>query len=102
MPAAPNHDALTKIADTYGGPIAAAVLNSIWAGLAWLVAQADGMTFERWISVAAGLATLWWTIERARTERAKRQVIEGYVTDDRKMWQRLRDRMSRASKLGDL
>jgi Flp pilus assembly protein TadB len=102
MPAAPDHDTLTRLADAYGGPLAAAVLNAAWGAIAWVVVQAEGMPIERWISIAGSLAVLWWTVERARTERAKRRLMDGFVADDRKMWQRLRDKMARVSKIGDL
>lgn len=66
-----------------------------WAGplgawLAQLVLTAfAGMNL---ITGLGALAALWWTIERARTERAKRRAIEGYAAQDRHMLRRLMDR----------
>lgn len=85
MPAASDHDALTKLADLYGGPALAWIVNAY----TWL---AGGMSP---IAFFGALAALWWTIERARTERAKRKAMEGFVETDRRMWGKLRERLSR-------
>lgn len=80
-----DHDTLTQLADRYGGPVLAWTVNA----LTWL---AGGMSP---LTVLGTLAALWWTVERARTERAKRRAIEGFAETDRRMWGKLRDRLSR-------
>ena len=51
----------------YFGPLMAGLFNAlIWA--------LGGMSP---LAAVGALAALWWTIERARTERAKRRVLEG-------------------------
>jgi len=92
MPAPTDHDALTRIADQYGGPALAWVVNAAL----WLVGDASPL------AVLGTVAALWWTIERARTERAKRRAIEGWSETDRTMWARLRERVQRASRWGGL
>ena len=52
----------------------------------WLT---DGMSP---LAVLVALATLWWTVEKARTERAKRRAIDGFALTQpgalRKLWGR--------------
>ena len=92
MPAPPNHDAITKLADLYGGPALAWAVNAAL----WLIGDASPL------AVLGTVAALWWTIERARTERAKRRAIEGWSETDRRMWARLRERVQRMSRFGRL
>ena len=58
-------DQIIELADRYMGPAGA------WVAQAFLWAFA-GMNF---ITALGALAALWWTVERARTERAKRAAI---------------------------
>ena len=53
----------------------------------WLT---DGMSP---LAVLVALATLWWTIEKARTERAKRRAIDDFSATQpgalRRLWERI-------------
>lgn len=53
-------------ADRYLGPIGAWIAQAV----AWATAGMNPLT------VLGLIATLWWTVERAMTERAKRRAIE--------------------------
>ena len=57
-------DRILDSADRYLGPIGAWIAQAV----AWAFA---GMNL---ITALGALAALWWTIERARTERAKRRL----------------------------
>lgn len=50
----------------------------------------DGMSP---LAVLVAIATLWWTVEKARTERAKRRAIDGFAMSQpgvmRKLWGRI-------------
>lgn len=61
-----DHHAISSIAP-WAGPFWSWVVNALtWA--------AGGMSP---LAAAGAVAALWWTIERARTERAKRRMIDG-------------------------
>lgn len=83
MPA-PEH--IVSWAERYAGPLGAWLVQVILAVFA-------GMSP---ITALGALAALWWTIERGRTERAKRRAIEGYAAQDqrmlRRLWERVRTR----------
>lgn len=56
---------------TWAGPIWSWVVNAaMWA--------AGGVSP---LAAAGAVAALWWTIERARTERAKRRMIESVESE---------------------
>ena len=64
-PAMTTTDHAIELATRYAGPIGAwAVQAIVWAF--------NGMNL---ITALGALAALWWTVERARTERAKRAAI---------------------------
>lgn len=70
-------------------------LAAAWATTLAAWANAAGISGFSINGVLTGLLTLTtilWTIERARTERAKRRAIEGYAAQDRRMLRRLMDR----------
>ncbi len=60
------HDTISSLAP-WAGPFLG------WVANAWVWAS-GGMSP---LAAAGALAALWWTIERARTERAKRRMIDG-------------------------
>lgn len=61
-----DHETVTHVA-AWAGPFWAWVANAVmWA--------MGGMSP---LAAAGAVAALWWTVERAKTERAKRRMIEG-------------------------
>lgn len=61
-----DHHTVASVAP-WAGPFWSWVVNALtWA--------AGGMSP---LAAAGAMAALWWTIERARTERAKRRMIRG-------------------------
>ena len=76
---------------------------------AWLVNAAllvfDGV---HWLTAIATLSTIWWTVERARTERARRRLTEmqqdsfaEYIRESRGPIARLMDRITKPGELKD-
>lgn len=69
------------------------------------LATAWAATIASWINTASGVSvnsiltgvltitTILWTIERTRTERAKRRMIEGYAEEHPGVAKRLIDRI---------
>lgn len=74
--------------DSIAGLIAA------WAATiaAWVNA-ASGVSINSILTGILTLTTILWTIERTRTERAKRRAIEGYVESQPGAIKRLMDRI---------
>ena len=64
-PAMTTTEQIVEMADRYLGPIGAWIVQAI----VWATAGMNPLT------ALGALAALWWTIERARTERAKRAAI---------------------------
>ena len=77
----PDH--IVSWAERYAGPLGAWLAQVVLAMFA-------GMSP---ITALGAIAALWWTVERARTERAKRRAIEGYAAQDRRMLRRLWERV---------
>ena len=76
----PDH--IVSWAERYAGPLGAWLAQVVLAMFA-------GMSP---ITALGAIAALWWTVERARTERAKRRAIEGYVVQDKRVLRRMMDR----------
>lgn len=68
-----------EMAERYLGPIGAWALNTV----AWVVGGASPL------AVLGTLAALWWTVERVRTERAKRRILENAEVTDPEAAKRL-------------
>lgn len=93
----PTHEHAGGLTAAWAATVAS-LLNSVPA---WVDAIAGrGISINAILTAVLTVTTIIWTVERTRTERAKRRAIEGYADTQPGAIKRLMERIS--TRRGDL